>query len=82
MPTKIQKEALTGKIQDELWKQGIRCDAGHCLSWATDKPIHKKSYNIQSKFKHTLTEPYFTCLGYKTAEKFLQELRNGLIITA
>jgi hypothetical protein len=81
MAKKILEEALTGKIQDELWKQGIKCDAGHCLSWFTDKPIHQKSINIQSKHKHILTEPWMTVLGYKTAEKFLQELREGLIIT-
>lgn len=80
MAKKILEEALTGKIQDELWKQNIRCDAGHCLAWFTDRPIHKKSFNIQSKHENTLTEPWMTCLGYKTAEKLLQELRNGLII--
>jgi len=81
MAKKILEEALTGKIQDELWKQNIRCDAGHRLSWFTDRPIHEKSINTQPQHKHTLTEPWMTVLGYKTAEKFLQELRNGLVIT-
>jgi len=76
----IQQNSITSKIQNELWERGIKCFCSSPLCWFTDMPIHKKSINIQSQYKHQLTEPYMTSLGYKTAEKFLEELRKGLIL--
>jgi len=76
MATVIQQQAITGYIQNILWDRGIKCCCSSPLCWFTDKPIHKKSINIQSRYKHKLDEPYKTSLGYKTAEKFLQELRG------
>jgi len=75
MATAIQQQGLTGKIQNELWRLGIKCDCHSALRWFTDQPIHKKSINMQSEYNHKLSEPWMTSLGYKTAEKLLEELR-------
>lgn len=80
MGTKIEKQSISGKIQNELWNRGIKCDAME-LCWFTDRPIHAKSKNTQSMYKHKLDMPYMTNLGFKTAERFLNDLRNGLIIS-
>ena len=77
MASKIEEKSITGQIQNELQRLKIKCNCTEGgLVWFTDTPIHKKSVNIQSMYKHILSEPYMTSLGFKTAEKFLDELRR------
>jgi hypothetical protein len=72
--------AITGKIQNELWRLGYKCCTTQRLYWTTDKPIHAKSvHNPYGPGGVKLDEPYRTKLGYKTACKLYEELRQRTV---
>ena len=75
--TAREKDRVTDQIREELWRLGIKCEWAMRLNWSTNKPIHAKSvHRPHGPGGNTLSAPYTTSLGYKTALKLLEELKQ------
>ena len=75
MTQKILDAAITGNIQDELQRLGLKCHTSQNLAWFTDRPFCNKSIIVPCK-NNKLDEPYVTILGYKTACKVYERLKK------
>ena len=75
-----ERNRLTDQIREELWRLGIKCEWCMNLYWTTDRPIHAKSvHRPHGPGGNILSAPYTTKLGYKTALKFLDELKKRMV---
>ena len=74
--TAYLQDRLSADIQRELCRLGYRCRFNR-LVWFTDKPIHQKSVDISSRYRHLLDEPYMTSLGPAGAVKLHKELKSA-----
>lgn len=76
MGQKNLNAAITSKLWNQLLRLGFKCYTTQNLVWFTNKPFHKKSLKINSKTCGNLSEPYMTRLGYKTAIKLYEQLKE------